>query len=322
MKKAIQLESAAQKVCEDSSKTPLIFELPPEQGRIILDNIQSNVMHNYPVTSLQMNIDTGKWGVVNLYVIIPSNYLYNSIRSAIYYIHGAGWVFGNLHTHKKLVCELAVRTKSIIFFPEYSLSPEAKYPTAIEQCYDILCKLPMIAYQNCLQINFDKLTVAGDSVGGNMATVMTIMSKQRNGPKIHKQLMFYPVTNADFNTNSYNEYASGYYLYKQGMIWFWNQYIEKLEDRNEITASPLKASVDQLKNLPQALIINGAVDVLRDEGEAYAQKLREAGVNVTAARFQAIIHDFVMLNALDSTDACRGAMTLAVGWINEKNRIG
>lgn len=321
MKKSIQLENEAQKICDESSKSPKVFELSPEQGRMILNNIQSNVVHNYPIQYMKIKTDNGKWGFVDLYIIVPNNYIYGSIGSAIFYIHGAGWVFGNFNTHFKLICELAIRTKSIVFFPEYSLSPEAKYPIAIEQCYNILCNLSHISYSNCLKINFQKLTVAGDSVGGNMATVMTIMSKDRNGPKIHKQLMFYPVTSANFNTNSYNEFSEGYYLYKQSMIWFWNQYTKNLEERNEITASPLNANIEQLSNLPQALIINGEVDILRDEGEAYAHKLREAGIEVTAARFQAIIHDFVMLNTLDNTNACRGAMNLAVNWINEKNRI-
>ena len=237
----------------------------------------------------------------------------------IYYIHGAGWVFGNFHTHYKLVCELAYRTNSMVIFPEYSLAPEAKYPTAIEQCYSILRCLPDLARKMQWDVTLDSLTVAGDSVGGNMATVMTILSKYRNGPCIHKQLLFYPVTNACFDTNSYRQFAKNYYLYRAGMIWFWDQYTTCMNERSEITASPLRASIEQLCGLPDALIINGEADVLRDEGEAYARKLRMAGVDVTAIRIQAIIHDFVMLNALDQTKACRAAMDSAVTWINRKN---
>ena len=169
-------------------------------------------------------------------------------------------------------------------------------------------------------MNPGTFTVAGDSVGGNMATVMTLMSKFRKGPFIQKQLLYYPVTNACFDTCSYNEFAAGYYLYRAGMQWFWNQYAPCRKDRGQITASPLRASAEQLRGLPAAMILNGEADVLRDEGEAYARKLREAGVDVTALRFQAIIHDFVMLNSLDQTRACRAAMDVSTEWINRKNR--
>jgi len=241
--------------------------------------------------------------------------------NVIFYIHGAGWVFGNLHTHNKLVRELAARTNSVVIFPEYSLSPEAKYPTAIEQCYTILNFLPEMAAQLGWDLNFDTLTVAGDSVGGNMATVMALMAKERGGIKIHKQLMYYPVTDARFDTGSYIEFATGYYLQREGMMWFWDQYTTSETDRAQITASPLRATAEQLRDLPDAMILNGQADVLRDEGEAYAVKLRESGVDVTAVRFQGIIHDFVMLNTLDQTNACRAAMDVSTEWINRKNHV-
>lgn len=319
MIRSVVLEEAAKKLCDESSKPPLIFRLPPQRGREILNNLQNAPVYKYPAEVTTILIDTGKWGKINLHMIKPKNISNNP--HTIFYIHGAGWVFGNLHTHDKLVRELAARTNSIVIFPEYSLSPEAKYPTAIEQCYEILSNLSKISEKFSWNLNLDKLTVAGDSVGGNMATVMTIMSKFRNGPKIHKQLLFYPVTNSCFNTPSYNQFAVNYYLYKAGMIWFWDQYTNSKKDRNQITASPLRASISQLSNLPQAMIINGEADVLRDEGELYATKLRLAGVSVTQIRVQAIIHDFVMLNLLDQTNGCRIAMDASTSWINRKNNI-
>ena len=153
-----------------------------------------------------------------------------------------------------------------------------------------------------------------------MATALTILSKYRSGPRIHKQLMFYPVTNAAFDTESYLKFAEGYYLYRDGMKWFWDQYTTSENDRNHITASPLRATVEQLQGLPDALIITDEADVLRDEGEAYAKKLLEAGVDTTAVCVLSIIHDFVMLNALDQTNGCRAAMDLATSWINRKNQ--
>lgn len=317
MKQRISLEAAAVQVCDASSKPPLIFQLPPEKGREILNAAQDSPVYRYPASVTSVSVDTGEWGNVVLHHVMPDNI--SGVPNVIFYLHGAGWVFGNLHTHDKLVRELAARTNSVVMFPEYSLSPEAKYPTAIEQCYFILCALPDIASQMRWVMDFDTLTVAGDSVGGNMTSAMSIMSKYRSGPKIHKQLMYYPVTDARFNTESYRQFATNYYLYREGMMWFWNQYTKSEKDRDEITASPLRASSEQLRGLPDALIITDEADVLRDEGEAFASKLREAGVDVTSARIQAITHDFVMLNTLDQTNACRAAMDISTDWVNKRN---
>ena len=313
----ISLEPETAEVSAANSKPPLIFQMPPRKGREVLEEAQSAPVCMYPADVRKIAVDTGKWGEIPVYIVFPEQI--SSPANVIFYIHGAGWVFGSFHTHEKLVRELAARTNSILVFPEYSRSPEARYPVAIEQCYDVLGRLPSILEEAGICMNPCTLTVAGDSVGGNMAIAMTIMAKERREPYIQKQLLFYPVTNACFCTDSYRQFAEGYYLYREGMMWFWHQYTVSACDRNEITASPLRADIEQLKGLPEAMILNGEADVLRDEGEAYARKLREAGVDVTAARFQGMIHDFVMLNALDQTKACRAAMDLSVAWINRKN---
>ena len=304
---------------DDSSTPPFIFQLPPEEGREILNTAQDSSVFKYPAEITSVSVNTQIWGTVVVHHVKPENIA--GTPNVIFYIHGAGWVFGNLHTHDKLVRELAARTNSVVIFPEYSLSPEAKYPTAIEQCYTILNFLPEMAAQLGWDMNFDTLTVAGDSVGGNMATVMAILSKERGGIKIHKQLLYYPVTDACFDTGSYIEFATGYYLQREGMMWFWDQYTTSEADRAQITASPLRAAAEQLRGLPDAMILDGQADVLRDEGEAYAVKLRESGVDVTAVRFQGIIHDFVMLNSLDQTNGCRAAMDVSTDWINRKNQV-
>ena len=309
----IPLEPAALQVCIDSSIPPLIFQLPPTQGREMLNQAQDMPVYMYPAKILSTDFSTEGFGTIRIYFVIPESC--SNSQNTIFYIHGAGWVFGNFHTHEKLVRELAFRTSSILIFPEYSLSPEAKYPTAIEQCYQTMCSLSAIASQIGLCLNTERLFVAGDSVGGNMAIAMTLLSKYRNGPKIEKQLLYYPVTNACFNTCSYQQFACGYYLYREGMKWFWNQYTTCPSARRQITASPLLADYDCLDGLPAAMIINGEADVLCSEGEAYASKLLCAGVDVTAVRIKAIIHDFVMLNSLDQTNACRTAMELSTAWL-------
>lgn len=316
MKRCVPLEPAAEEVCNQSSVPPLIFQLPPEEGRMRLEEAQNTPVYKYPADISSEYIDTGRWGKIPVYFVTPKS---AEFRNAIFYIHGAGWVFGSFHTHEKLVRELAARTNSLVVFPEYTRSPEAKYPTAIEQCYFVLSHLWEIVENRCQKINRQTLTVAGDSVGGNMAIAMGLMSHMRFGPSVHKLLLYYPVTNACFDTPSYRQFAVNYYLYREGMKWFWQQYTTSPEERSQITASPLQASLKSLSHLPQTMIINGQADVLRSEGEAFGEKLRCAGVEVTALRVQGIIHDFVMLHSLDRTNACRIAMDASAAWINRKN---
>lgn len=319
MKRCVPLEPAAEEVCNQNSIPPLIFQLPPEEGRQRLEDAQNTPVFKFPADVNISRIDTGKWGTIPVYFITPQDA--DPVQNVIFYIHGAGWVFGSFHTHEKLVRELAARTNSLVVFPEYSRAPEAKYPTALEQCFCIFSSLYEILDGRYPEINWKTLTVAGDSVGGNMAIAMSLMTEMRCGPIIHKQLLYYPVTAACFHTPSYLEFAINYYLYRAGMQWFWQQYAPCAADRNQITASPLRASLKQLAHLPDTMIINGQADVLRSEGEAFGEKLHRAGVDVTAIRVQGTIHDFVMLNALDQTEACRIAMDASTQWINRKNRF-
>lgn len=318
MDQRVQLEPEAQAVSCESAAVPRIYQLPPRMGREVLEKTQSSPICMYPAQIESGIVSAGAWGRIPVYTVIPEGCRQDN-ADVIFYIHGAGWVFGSFHTHEKLVRELAARTGCIVIFPEYSRSPEARYPIAVEQCYHMLCQTPELTARLGYTMNPCTLTIAGDSVGGNMAIVLSLLSKYRKGPEISKQLLYYPVTDACFDTESYCQFADGYYLYRDGMIWFWNQYTTCERDRNQITASPLRASIEQLSGLPEAMILNGQADVLRDEGEAFAEKLRCAGVPVTALRFQAIIHDFVMLNSLDQTRACRAAMDVSTEWIKRKN---
>lgn len=313
MTERISLEKSAIEFSDANAPHPRIYELPPEEGRALLEKVQESPVDKLPVDIEDLKVDTGQWGSINVRFVRPEG---NTDKlPVIFYIHGAGWVFGSAQTHDKLIRELAVRTNSVVVFPEYSRSPEAKYPTAIEQSYAVLQKLSELAESKGLDLT--ELAVAGDSVGGNMATVMTILTKERQGLPIQKQLLFYPVTDANFTTDSYQEFAENYFLTKEGMKWFWDQYTTDDSERSEITASPLRAASEDLVDLPPALILTGEADVLRDEGEAYARKLRDVGVAVTQVRFQGMIHDFVMVNSLDQTNATRAAMLLATQWLQQ-----
>lgn len=310
----VVLEKEAQQFVEKTSKPPFLYELGPEKGREQVNSVQSGPAPKPAATIAIKSVAGGPRGEVPVTIVTPKQL--TGTTGLIVYIHGAGWVFGNARTHDRLVRELAAGSGSIVVFPEYSLSPEAKYPTAIEEIYAVV----KWAAEHGKELGADvsRLTVAGDSVGGNMTAAITLMAKERGGPRIAKQLLFYPVTDAAFDTESYEQFSEGYFLSREGMQWFWNQYTDDPQARAEITASPLRASKEQLRDLPPALIITGEADVLRDEGEAYAAKLREAGVRVTAARFQGIIHDFVMLNELSDTAAARGALLLANAWLREE----
>jgi acetyl esterase len=305
------LEPEAQKFVDDTANPPYLFDLGPEKGRETVDQVQSGPIHKLPVDVENLMIEGGSSGRVSIKILRPKNAPEN--LPVILYTHGAGWVFGNAGTHDRLIRELAVGSQSAVVFTNYSLSPEAKYPIAIEEVYTTLEWIVNDGSKHGMDPN--NITVAGDSVGGNMSAAITLMAKERRGPVIRKQLLFYPVTDASFDTESYKQFATGYFLRRDGMQWFWDQYTTDPQQRAEITASPLRATTEQLKGLPEALVITAEADVLRDEGEAYANKLREAGVRVTAVRFQGIIHDFVMLNDFADTAAASGAVLFANAWL-------
>lgn len=311
MATAVVLEPEAREFCAETAKPPFLFDLGPVKGREAVNQVQSGPVEKPDVDIKELSVAGGQSGSVPVRIVRPRGT--SGLLPTLLYIHGAGWVFGNAHTHERLVRELAVGAGMAVVFPEYSLSPEARYPVAIEQCFSVL---QWIAQQGAEHgLDESRIAVGGDSVGGNMTAAVTLLAKQRGGASIHRQLLFYPVTDANFDTESYRQFATGYFLRRDAMQWFWDQYTSDSRQRAEITASPLRATLDQLRSLPEALVITGEADVLRDEGEAYANKLREAGVRVTAARFQGIIHDFVMLNALANTAAARGAMRLATAWL-------
>jgi acetyl esterase/lipase len=309
----IQLEPEALAFAESAARPPFLFDLGPEKGRIALDEVQSSPVDKPPVDFQDLTIKNGPSGDVSIRILRPLNP--PASLPAVVYLHGAGWVFGNDHTHDRLVRELATGAEAAVVFPNYSRSPGARYPTAVEESYSVVKWVA--EYGAKYGLDPGRLAVAGDSEGGNMAAAVTLLSKERGGPPIRLQLLFYPVTNAAFDTDSYQQFAEGYHLRRDAMIWFWNQYTPNPGERNQITASPLRASVEQLRGLSPALVITAEADVLRDEGEAYANKLRLAGVRVTAARFLGTIHDFVMLNALADSASARGALALATAWLRK-----
>ncbi|MCC8249140.1 alpha/beta hydrolase [Saccharothrix luteola] len=297
------LEPAAAEFAAATANPPYLFDLGPVEGRQAVDGVQAGEVFKPEVDEEWVNV-----GEVPVRIVRPAGA--TGALPVVLYIHGAGWVFGNAKTHDRLVRELAVGAGAAVVFPDYSLSPEAHYPVALEESYAVARWI--VAEGAARGLDASRLAVAGDSVGGNMSAALTLLAKERGDVVFRQQVLFYPVTDASFDTPSYLEFAEGYFLRRDAMQWFWDQYTTSEAQRAEITASPLRATVEQLTGLPPALVITAEADVLRDEGEAYANKLREAGVPVTAVRYQGVIHDFVMLNALRETHAAEAAIGQAV----------
>jgi acetyl esterase/lipase len=304
----VVLEPVAAEFAAATANPPYLFDLAPAEGRKLVDEVQSGDITKPAVDEEWITVDGGPTGSVRAKLIKPAGA--TGPLPVIIYIHGAGWVFGNAHTHDRLVRELAVGVGAAVVFPEYDLSPEVRYPVAIEQNYTVARWV--VTQGTSRGLDSSRIAVAGDSVGGNMSIALTLMAKERGDLDLVQQVLFYPVTDASFDTGSYHQFATGYFLRRDGMQWFWDQYTTDENERAQITASPLRATVDQLTGLPPALVITAEADVLRDEGEAYAARLRQADVPVVATRYQGIIHDFVMLNALRPSYAAQAAISQAV----------
>ncbi|MCX9192163.1 lipase [Carbonactinospora thermoautotrophica] len=290
---------------------PPLYELSPQDAREVLRGAQASV----PVELMPADIEDrmiagGPTGEVSIRIVKPKNV--TGVLPVIVHTHGGGWILGDKDTHDRLVRELANAAQAAVVFVNYTPAPEAHYPVQNEQAYTAL---EWVA-ANGAEFGSDPTRIAlfGDSVGGNMAAALTLMAKERGGPRIAAQVLFYPVADADFDTGSYQQYAEGPWLTRAAMKWFWDAYLPEKERRAEPTASPLRASIDELRGLPPALVVTDG-DVLRDEGEAYASKLSQAGVPVTQVRYGGTIHDFALLNPITETPAPREAIRQAAEFL-------
>lgn len=301
------LEPAAQAIVEATAEPPFLYELGPVAARKVLVDLQSAPVVKAPVVEEWVTVPAAV-GAVRVRLVRPPGV--GGSLPVVVYMHGGGWVLGDAFTHDRLVRELAVGAGVVVAFVEYTPSPEARYPVAIEQGYATARWLSVHGARRGLDVS--RLAVAGDSVGGNMSAALTLMAKERGDVRFVHQSLYYPVTDAAMNTGSYDEFASGFYLSSKAMAWFWDQYTTDVWQRAEITASPNRATVAQLAGLPPAFVLVDEVDVLRDEGESYAAKLRAAGVPVTTVRYDGMVHDFMMLNSLSETLACRAAVAQAI----------
>jgi acetyl esterase len=306
----IVLEPAAQEFADQTATPPFPYELGPRDARQVLDDVQSEPIDKLPVDDEWITVPAPV-GDVRVRLVKPQNA--PEQLPVILYMHGGGWVLGNAGTHDRLVRELAVGVPAAVAFVEYDRSPEAHYPVAVEQGY---ATAQWIVHNGAGKgLDASRIAVAGDSVGGNMTAALTIMAKQRGDVNFVHQSMWYPVTDAAQDTESYRQFAEGPFLRAQTMEWFWDSYTTDPAERAQITVSPNRATRDDLAGLPPALLLVDEADVLRDEGEAYAAKLRAAGVPITTVRYDGIHHDFMMLNPLSQTAAARAAIAQAIAML-------
>jgi acetyl esterase/lipase len=231
---------------------------------------------------------------VKLYILRPSGV--KTVLPVFMFIHGGGWILGDFATHQRMVRDLVVLSGAASVFVEYTRTPDAAYPQAINEIY--AATKWVAEHGNEINVDGKRMAIVGNSVGGNMTTVTTLMAKAKGGPQIRLQIMMWPIVDADYNTKSYKEFGMDRYLTTSTMKWMYDMYIPDPEKRKDIYASPLRATVDQLRGLPPALLVVAENDVLRDEGEAYGRKLDEAGVPVTCIRYNGMIHDFGLLNPI------------------------
>ncbi|QEY51523.1 alpha/beta hydrolase [Legionella longbeachae] len=291
----------------NSQPGPKFHELTPQQARDAFKHLQTMASVNKELVDTETHeLPVGPNGKVSIHILRPPGIL--EILPVLVYVHGGGWVRGDYTMYERLISALTNGTGAALIFVDFQRAPEGQYPIPIEEVYAVLQWIAK--HGNQLKLDVSRLAIAGESAGGNIAAAVTLLAKERKGPKIGFQLLLYPVTSATFDQSSYQEFAEGYFLSIEAIQCLWNFYCPDIHVRNQPTASPLQATLEQLSGLPPTLIISAECDVTRDECEAYAHKLIEAGVPVLSVRFEATVHAFLMLDALAETQASRGAMAL------------
>jgi len=281
--------------------------LPPLEARQVLVDAQASVKVDLSGIDESEKTITADGYSIKLNIVRPEGV--KGTLPVFIFIHGGGWVLGDYPTHKRMVRDLVVLSGFAAVFVNYTRTPDAQYPQAINEIY--AATKWVAEHGEEIEVDGKKLAVVGNSVGGNMTAVTTLMAKAKGGPKIKLQIMMWPIVDANFETDSYQQFGEKRFLTTPLMKWMYDLYTTDPEQRKEIYASPLQATVEQLKGLPPALIQVAESDILRDEGEAYGRKLDEAGVAVTTVRYNGMIHDFGLLNGLAEVPAVRSLFVQA-----------
>lgn len=288
----------------NSGTGPAINTLSPEKARQVLIGAQNGV--KVDLSGIDISTKTIEQDGISVPLTIVRPQGASGTLPVFMFFHGGGWILGDFQTHERLVRDLVVQSGVAAVFVNYTPSPEARYPVAINQAY--AATKWVAAHGSEIGVDGNRLAVVGNSVGGNMAAVVSLMAKDKQGPAIRFQGLMWPVTDSNFDDGSYKAFPEGHFLTRSMMKWFWDAYLKDPKQRQEIYASPLRASNEELKGLPPALIQVAESDVLRDEGEAYGRKLDAAGDEVATVRYDGTIHDFGLLNVLADDAATKAAI--------------
>src|SRR5262245_51006260 len=269
---------------------PQLHELPVAQARAFFDQMQLP-RPDVKIAAVEDRRIPGPGGEIPVRIYRPEA---SGVLPALVYFHGGGWVIGSIETHDGSCRDLANRVGCVVVSVEYRLAPEHRYPAAAEDCF---AATKWVA-ENAAALGVDpkRIAIGGDSAGGNLTAAVALMARDRRGPALRFQLLVYPVTDADFGRASYRENAEGYLLTTKAMEWFWGHYVPDAAQRREAYAAPLRAK--DLAGLPPAFVLTAEYDPLRDEGEAFAKRLQEAGVRTTLKRYDGAIHGFFAMGLL------------------------
>lgn len=297
----------------NSSGGQPIETLTPTAARQVLVDAQASVSLNLPPAEVTEKTITQDGLTVRLHVVRPAGT--TGVLPGFIFVHGGGWILGDFPTHERFVRDLVTSSGAVAVFVNYTPSPEAQYPKAIREIH--AAAKWVAAHGAEIGVDPQRLAIAGNSVGGNMTAAVALLAKNEGGPNFRGQVLLWPVTDANFETASYHEFANGYFFSRAMMQWFWDAYTADPARRHEIYASPLQATAGQLRGLPPALVQVAGADVLRDEGLAYAQKLDAAGVDTTVVRYENLIHDYGLLNAISMVPAVRDALEQAGQWLKK-----
>lgn len=281
-------------------------ELPFEEARKSFARAQEGKKEGTPAVAQDLIVPVGPKGSVHVRIIRPAQAL--GPLPIVMYFHGGGWVMGDCHTHDRLICELAIATNSAVVFVDYTRAPEGQYPLQNEEAYASM--LHVVKNAESLRLNPRAVALVGDCAGGSMVASIAILARKRRGPPIALQIMFNPTLSARLLTESSATFASGPWMSRAAMQKFFDAQFPRDSESNLLDL-PINASFTELEGLPAALIITAENDLVRDEGEQYARKLMQAGVEVTAVRYLGTIHDFVVLDELAYTPPSRAAMSQA-----------
>lgn len=302
--RAVVLDPLVQRLVDASAAPPYLHQLGPADGRQALLEMQGRALDDFAVDAEFSVAPVGPCGLVGFWLFRPART--PGPLPVVMYLHGGRWMLGDARTHARMIGELVSLSGAAFVVPEYTRTPEARYPVALEESYALLTWLTGQAAE--LGLDGRRLAVAGDCAGATVATALTLLAKQRGGPRLRAQLLYYPLTDPDCDTVSAEQFEVGYLLTRAAVAWYWRQYTDDERELAEPTAAPLRATPEDLAGLPAALVVSAEADVVRDEGEHYARLLREAGVPVTAVRYLGTVHDFVCLDPLRDSPPTRAAI--------------